>query len=472
MPTPHWLVSGWIDLWPWDTPIYLRIEYLNGLAGIALLSVVYAWIRRNWRTTRRLARHATFLLGASYGIWAYSTLVEVYLLPLFALMMSLWCLTPRQPRLKHVLGTPFWLAIAIVLHQSHILFLPVLLLGWYWQGKRGYGIWQRVVGVNIGILALLVGGSYLAVMLGPMELRSAGEMLHWLIGYGHDGGYWATISWRWPLEPLVGFGRSLIGGQWLYALPGMERLTGGFHLSDEAFLVRSLSQGDVFLLLGLTGILILILSYHLMGLRTRYRMASDHQRMLYRLLGAGFLSYSLFFLFWVPINPEFWLPQLLFFWLILARTGPWPHRRYAYFRKRWFMIPLLCLLWINDMGSMRHLRYWENDLYYLQTQELAMSAGPNDLIILPQRWIQAEYVRKYSGAEVLIWDEWRGKYESDSLAITTFQARLNQAMDAYQQVVIAPGVIPAETTPGWWSIYVDQWQKIPRPSGTQYVLVK
>ncbi|MEM7657024.1 MAG: hypothetical protein AAF399_12900, partial [Bacteroidota bacterium] len=26
----HWLVSGWIDLWPWDTPIYLRIEYLNG----------------------------------------------------------------------------------------------------------------------------------------------------------------------------------------------------------------------------------------------------------------------------------------------------------------------------------------------------------------------------------------------------------------------------------------------------------
>jgi type II secretory pathway component PulM len=131
------------------------------------------------------------------------------------------------------------------------------------------------------------------------------------------------------------------------------------------------------------------------GFKRWRQLAAGAQQQLLG-LGLAFGSYALFFLFWVPFNVEFWLPQLLLLWWGWLKLG---EQR----AKRWFPAllagMLLALGGINYVGTVHWLRQPARDYYRARTQAWAAHTQAGDLVILCQRWVHAAYAEAFLPAE-------------------------------------------------------------------------
>lgn len=458
----HPLMKAWISLWPGSIAVYIRIEILHAICGMMLLMLFYYFVRRRFKLPLRTAYAATALPALSYGIWCYSTVVEVYIMPLCALMGCLLFLTSPNPRIRTNIGAIVCLALAILFHQSHILFIPVFFLGVYWQRENFNISWQGLTGLHLFLLSLLVGLPYLWVMTRVLELQDLTDMWSWLLGYGNDSVYWAEAGLSMLGQAGVGAGRSFIGGQFAFGLEAIAMRTPetGFALSDEAFLVRHLNQDWVWILIVLSGGFVLWMLSNLVRIRQRWREASSIHQQHAKLLSTGLICYSIFFLFWVPVNPEFWLPQLLFLCLLLARFRLIEHRA-------WLAIPAFALGFVNYFGSISHMQFGQNDLYEVEAREMASYAGENDRIILADSWIRSEYLRRYSGAELTILPVWLREGHTYDELLELIQSDLK----SYRQVILQTDVSQApQTSSPWWSPIEDRMEIIQMEAGRFYLI--
>ncbi|MEM7370905.1 MAG: glycosyltransferase family 39 protein [Bacteroidota bacterium] len=457
----HPFMKAWISLWPASVAVYIRIELLHAICGMILLMLFYTFVRKRFDLPMRTAYAATALPALSYGIWCYSTVVEVYIMPLCALMGCLLLLTQTRQHLSSGLLASALLAIAILFHQSHILFIPAFLFGIYWNRDQHRMSGTSLIGLHLLVLAIFVGLPYLGVMTTVLEMQSLADMWNWLVGYGHTSTYWAEPGMGMLTQAGVGAGRSFIGGQFAFGLESIASGTArtGFGLSDEAFLVRTLKQDWILILIGISVGFVLWMFSNLIRLPYRWKAASARHQQLAKLLSLALLSYSLFFLFWVPVNPEFWLPQMLFLCLLIGRFRLMSHRA-------WLAIPAYALGAINYWGSMAHLQFGENDLYEVEAREMATFAGENDRIILTDSWIRAEYLRRYSGASITVVPIWLaegGSYES-------LIAGIESDLQVYRQIILQVDFSDTTSDPAWWAPLEDRLEVINLETGPFYLL--
>src|SRR5206468_396508 len=82
------------------------------------------------------------------------------------------------------------------------------------------------------------------------------SMALWMTAYGQDSSYWHPLTPGTLGRAIIGFGRGLIGGTFLFALPPAAHwLTAhltGYDLDDQIFLVRQMPLWLAGLLCGLT----------------------------------------------------------------------------------------------------------------------------------------------------------------------------------------------------------------------------
>jgi len=217
-------------------------------------------------------------LLALRGVMIYTVRVETYLPALACLALATVLATARPARLAPLVPV---LALAILYHQTNVLFVLPLLVLLPHDGRRSAA---RVGGVLAGAGILVVALYLLAAA------RQDPPTDFWAFALNYA---------RAPIEAWGNFD--------YYSLGGLGQMT----LSQARMILPVRDSAAVFGSVGMTVALVALVAWHLGHLRR----GSGHRQL--RLFGLVFLAvYLLFFLWWMPSDTDFFVATLLPLWLL------------------------------------------------------------------------------------------------------------------------------------------------------------
>jgi hypothetical protein len=277
--------------------------------------------------------------------------------------------------------------------------------------------------------------------------------------YGRVEHYWTPLGADMPARAAAGLAHSVVGGHFLFALPGVRSSLLSWlsthSLSDEMFLVRDMAPSFAALLLicsiaaGLG-----LATMAIQSLRTARLSAC---RMVIACLAAWFTCYSTFFFFWDSMNAEFWIPQSLCVWLLLLAIVGSSDRSSTAAARRIAVLALL-LATVNYFGSIRLARDPSRD-YYRRLVEPLSAAAQGDLVVLPDAWIVRGYVTRLTPADVVTVRQGSGPRTPADYA--RVRRAIEGALASRHTVFVDSGLFrsPDIAPAGGWSSYrVDRMQ--------------
>lgn len=398
----HFFARQWLMLFS-SQPQHLIIESFTALWGSGVMTVCYLFFRNRFQLSGLLSAAGVCVIAFSYGPWFYSVNIEVYMPPIFFVLLSLYIMTRSENNHKDVWVVSLLHSAAILFHQVNVLFIPVVL---FWIVNT-FPHKRPVLLARYMIAGLLLSGSvYLFVGYFNEGHRQIETLAKWLAGYtiGHD--YWKWPGTDTPLKVMAGFCRAMVGAQFIFQLPPVKTfLVSSFashSLEDEIFLTAKMPATVAWILTVATMLLGAVVAILVTRFIAIYRSARN-ARKIFRPLVLTVIFYSLFFIFWMPEIPDFWILQVILMWILLI--GTISNHRFPFKLKGSTVAIFLAVLlfFINYAGSLHWLRSFSNDWYYQQVQQL--SVKPGDLVIVEEKWILKDYVRYYHNAEVIATDE-------------------------------------------------------------------
>lgn len=408
----HIFTSAWIrvGLWLGFNDFLLIANSLNALAGALMLALVFRIANERFYLSKSHSLATVLIVGFSYGIWAYSLVLEVYMLPLCLMIGSIWRLSsPKQNAwlealILHILATLF--------HQMHLLWVPIAMLYLYFQ-KGAYLRYAIYWGLGVGL-------SYLAFMWGVLGYRTFAEMQGFILGLTQESYFWGLGG---AVGVLVGNARAWIGGHFMFAFAAdASGFLGNFATADDQYLVRELSPFWRWVCLGFGWVGgALLLRFYALTARCLWR-APIGERSVSWLIAGGILVYSAFFVIWVPVNPEFWLMQLVLWSLLFA----WQAKQNG----RWLWPLVICLGITNWAGSIRWLQSKDHDLYYQKAMFWQQAASASDLILVEQGWPQIDFASHFTESRLLVLE-------------TAGPDSVTKVAGQYERLLLEPSILPA-----------------------------
>gem|GEM_PF-3470230 len=221
---PHHLiyeptVLGFYRVWQalgWTGQADAPAQMLSSLAGAGGLALFYklSW---EWSRSRIASIISTLALALSYGYWFYSVEVEIYLPPLFFLLLATWLLSRA---VKEGEGGPIWRfyliglahAMAALIHQASLFIVPAFALGiWLVAGSRR----ERLLRVMRYILALLgvVIPAYLFAGMVIAGQNTPETFMKWINSYGNLG-TWGALRADTAANTLSGLSAAVSADFW------------------------------------------------------------------------------------------------------------------------------------------------------------------------------------------------------------------------------------------------------------------
>src|SRR5690606_15747569 len=94
--------------------------------GAGALSICYMILRRRFRVSVLQTASAVAALAFSYGCWAYSISVEVYMPSVCLLLITIYMLTDPSRAPGDFRRAGLWHSLAILFHQMHVLLIPAV----------------------------------------------------------------------------------------------------------------------------------------------------------------------------------------------------------------------------------------------------------------------------------------------------------------------------------------------------------
>lgn len=380
------------------------IEIVNALWGAGAILVVNLFLRNRFNISPFTAFLGTCLPAFSFGIWFYSTNIEVYMPSLFFLLLILYKITTREFSKTTLYVVVFLHILAILFHQVNFIFTPVIL--WkLWQSRKEIPVTR-----SVGIYGLIGGGFVLSAyfLAGWVLLKhnSTNDFISWIRGYSSQPAYWFPLSPQTAVNAAVGFGHALIGAHFVFKVSFIEDYINSkffYHsLDDETFLVRNISPSQALFLLILTCFLLLFLLISAGKTIRRFKQLYTGRKQVIIPLLLAFIIYSGFFFFWMPENLEFWFLQLVIFWLLILAGITTTQTTFKLKNNTWITAMVLLLSSVNYFGSIRWLQNIDNDYFYAKIETVRKEARPNDLVILKDAWIISGYLSRYSSAPFMM----------------------------------------------------------------------
>lgn len=380
------------------------IEIVNALWGAGAILIINLFLRTRFHIAPVTAFLGTCLPAFSFGIWFYSTNIEVYMPSLFFLLLILYKISAPTLSYKTFIIVIYLHVLAILFHQVNLIFTPVIL--WkLWQSRKQIPFVRSVAvysffGGGIVLLVYLLAGWIL------LNHNSTSDFISWIRGYSTQSAYWFPLSPQTAVNATVGFGHALIGAHFVFKVGFIENYINSkffYHsLDDETFLVRDISSAQAFILLVLTSILLLFLLVSFIKTVLHFKTLYTTKKQIILPLLLTFFLYSIFFFFWMPENLEFWFLQLAIFWLIILAGITTTNRTLKVKSNIWIIAMAIMLTTVNYFGSIRWLQNINNDYFFAKIEKARMEAKSGDLIILKDAWIVRGYLQRYSAAPVIL----------------------------------------------------------------------
>jgi hypothetical protein len=379
---------------------------LDGLAGGLSMALVGLILVRRGKLSHTDAAISTMPIGLSFGVWFYSAAIEVYLPALVPLLGGLYLLAGPMERSRDWAVAGALHAIATLLHQSHILFAPVPVLRCILScGPAGQK--ARRLAIYVAVATAFVGPTYILAAMAMGANTGLRGFVTWAAGYaGEPNTFWAAPPNNF-VKAAAGLIRSQVGGLFVFAVPQLSNAIAAvfpFEPWDGPFLVRYMSSALGWAMtatMALAGLLVAaVLAIALGCIRS---VIEAGPRRLIMLLFASTLSYSAFFCFWQPHNPELWIAQSIFIWLILgttllsidrqARVGAWLIGAVG-----------ICYALVTFAGSILPARDVRND-YFIEIFDSIPEGAPPSLVMVRHQFPLEAYARLAGYAPVLAADK-------------------------------------------------------------------
>lgn len=399
----YWLFNILRPLFTHTPPHYL-IEAMDAFWGTLILVTFFNFLRHRFRYDNFTAFIATCLPAFSFGMWFYSTNIEVYMPPLFFLLSALYVLTGEPLTKKKIYLAIALHVLAILFHQVNILFTPIILFK-IGQSRKNFSPWPVLLRY-----AILGGGAVLLTyaFIGRFVLghKTVDEIVYWMKGYTNQSSYWFPLGWSTLFNALVGLGHAFVGAHFVFRVPFIEEAVNKrfyYHnLTDELFLVQDVSHRAAWILLILCGILFLIVLLLLIYIVRNRRLIYTTYKIVLMPLFLFLIIYSIFFYFWMPENLEFWIAQSVVFWLVVAGSCNAVDMPFRLNKRVFFGVMSVLLLVINYYGSIKWLRNFKYDLFYAKVVPVKDIATKEDVILLEDPWIIQSYLERYTKASILL----------------------------------------------------------------------
>lgn len=476
-----WVAANWVALWRalgYTGDSVFLVELLAALFGALTLTVFYLFLRTRLGMKPLAAVIGTTLPAFSFGFWFYSTTIDVYVIPLFFLTLALYLVTAKTMRAKSMLLVGFLHGVAILFHQVHVLFGAVVVAALFLKRRDPALSPWRAFFYYVMTLAPTVALPYMAVMVGVYKLYSIPAMWRWLTG--HKARFWNDLGLGMFLKAAVAFGRSLIGGHFVFAtsqLRGfLETLLQGRGVLEEQFLVRNMGDGLAFLLVGVSAIFVLLLAASTLLSLRHLRRLWHRQTVLMGAAVTWFAVYAAFFLFGGPMNVEFWIPQSLVWWLLflmLWRESTSTEERTWLKSAAMLAVVSLLLLGVNALGSFQWLMDRNNDYYYARTESVDELVGPADLVVIDHTWKMGYYLERYADSRILILSSVYSEEEDLIYAVDDARRPIDETLSAGGTVLVVPEAVELERErrslfeggmstfmAQLWTDYRDSWSEV------------
>ncbi|HKP53848.1 MAG TPA: glycosyltransferase family 39 protein [Chloroflexia bacterium] len=205
-----WQAFGWTG--EADAPAQM-ISSLAGAGGLALFYKL-AW---EWSHTRILSLIATLALALTYGYWFYSVEVDIYLPPLFFMLLAAWFLSRAVQGGEGGSAWHFYLiglahAIAVLIHQAALFIVPAFALGvWLIPGGRRERL-LRVIRYIFALVAVVVP-VYLFAGVVIAGQDTPDTFLKWINSYGNLG-TWGALRADTAANTLSGLSAAVSADFW------------------------------------------------------------------------------------------------------------------------------------------------------------------------------------------------------------------------------------------------------------------
>lgn len=213
------LVLGFYRVWQmlgWTGQADAPAQMLSSLAGAGGLAIFYklAW---EWSRSRIASLLAALLLALTYGYWFYSVEVDIYLPPLFFLLVAAWLLSdcakrPNRGSIGHFYLVGLAHACAVLMHQAALFLVPAFALGlWLIPGERRQKI-ANVARYGAGLLGVVIP-AYLFAGTVIAGQSTPDTFLRWINSYGSLG-TWGVLSADTPSKTLSGISAAISAEFW------------------------------------------------------------------------------------------------------------------------------------------------------------------------------------------------------------------------------------------------------------------
>lgn len=412
---------------------------INSFFGAMIQVVIFFIMRQRLGLTKPLAFAATSIPALSYGLWFYSTCIEVYIIPLFFILLTFYAITSENKN-KYIFAGIFH-GLSILYHQTHIfLFIPILMYIFVIDRKEINSLKIQFIKYFF-LTTLIVIIPYLLVMIFDKNLSTFSEMWRFLTFYAGDldkTNWWHDISLKTIPMVLVGFSRAMLTSHYLFASSfGANLIAKVFpnnYFADETYLVRDLPEVVSFFLLFLTLILVLFVIFTLLKNLMHIRTIITENKKIMIFVSFQLITYSIFFTFWDSGNQEFWIPQSVFFWLgfiIIIKSSSFRKNINA-------IIPYIAisLFLINFIGSIYFSRNNENDFYFTSLKPLTSLAKKGDLIVIEDNYYAKEYLIFMTKSEIVLLSEHFYEYRGESIFVDTYKEIIDKKLKSTGRIFI------------------------------------
>ncbi len=465
------------------------VASLNSIAGISVLCLMYLILRKRFKLSRSISSLAILPPAFSFGFWFYSDCVEVYIIPLLFLALSLYLLSSNRLTTKMFVLIGVTHGLAVLFHQVHILFFPVVLTAIiFYRSESRKSITKSLLTYSSAFIPV-VGLPYIIVMFGVLRFDSIGKAWYWLTLYAHGTGYFIPPSAQSLIKAVIGFSRSIIGGHFIFRIEWfnsfVQKLLPDKWLMDENFLVRLLDERFAYVFVVLNIALTIFIFYLLIIHRRNWRLLFSAHKRLISLLILWLLIYSCFFFLWDPSNLEFWIPQSICFWLLFIGLITQVRDKENHRTKRiYFQLGIisLFLITINYFGSIHWLREEGNDLYFLKVQPLKELSRANDLIIIGHEWIMEDYARRVTQANVLSLTTELTNAKRTDIFLRRIQDQISRTLHTHNKIYVMDDAVELEretirasgegitSIQQVWDVYKSRWKELSFTDSKIYVI--
>jgi hypothetical protein len=302
-----WLIYALWRAFGYSGLALLPAQVTTALFGAAGLGLFYWWVRKLVEN-EIVAAIASLGFGTSWAYWVFST-DAFYIVPAATMILGALILlstvftAPELPRpAMFFIGLGILCALAILLWQANIFFLPVALVGLWVRYKKQKRSLLTAIILFGATVSIVIGCVYLFVGIFISGHWTISDYLDWLLHYGAPLPMWG----RWDIARLANVVESSISS----LIPLWE----GLGLKT---LLKGEFRPDKFLLqLSLVSLALLFVLPVIKQLRELPPPAYRVHLLGWTLL--GYAAYLPFILWWDPFEPKWFVIPNIQVWAMLA----------------------------------------------------------------------------------------------------------------------------------------------------------